>query len=45
MANKRLGERRTGFKRKGHCRRAEDYDAMREGLRDEEAERQRKRHQ
>lgn len=42
MANRRLQERRTGFKRKGPRGRAEDYNAVREGLRDGEVERQRR---
>jgi len=41
MANKRLQERRAGFKRKGPRGRDEDYDAMRENLGDGEVERQR----
>jgi len=45
MANKRLGERCAGFKRKGPCGRVEDYNAVRDGLRDGDAERQRKRRQ
>lgn len=43
MGNRRGALRRVGVKRKGPRARAEDYDAMREGLRDGETERQRKR--
>jgi hypothetical protein len=42
MGNARHAQRRVGVKRKGPHARAEDYDAMRVGLRDGEAERQRK---
>lgn len=45
MANRRLQERRAGFKRKGPRGRADDYNAIRECLRDGEAERQRRRRQ
>ena len=45
MANRRLQERRAGLKRKGPRGRAEDYNAMRESLRDGEAERQCKHRQ
>jgi len=45
MANRRFQERPVGFKRKGPCRRAEDYDAMRKGLIDGEVERQCRRRQ
>jgi len=40
MANRRLQEQRAGFKKKGPCGRAEDYDAITEGLRDGEVEKQ-----
>ncbi|KAG0596655.1 hypothetical protein M758_UG273500 [Ceratodon purpureus] len=43
MGDARVTQRRAGVKRKGPSARAEDFDAMREGLRHEEAERQRKR--
>ena len=45
MANRRLQERRAGLKRKGPRGRAEDCNAMRESLKDGEAERQCKHRQ
>jgi len=39
MVNRRLQER-ARFKKKGPCGRVEDYDAMKEDLKDWEADRQ-----